>query len=409
MAEDAHRAAETAARTSFGRLVAMLASRTGDIAGAEDALADAFAAALVAWPVRGVPDNPDAWLMTAARRNLGHARARHATAGAGEATLALLQDERDDMLPVPFGDARLQLMYVCTHPAIARDVQVPLMLQTVLGLDAARIARAFLVSPDAMTRQLSRAKAKVKLAGVPFSMPGPAQIRLRSAAVLDAIYAGYGTGWDDVVGSSSRCRGLTGEAIWLAQLVTEWLPDEPEAMGLLALMLHCEARQPARRNVDGKFVPLARQDTRLWSRAMLAEAEALLRAAARFSTSGRFQTEAAIQSLHTQSVLTGADLRVPLIELYDLLISIAPSTGAAVARAVALAEAGNSRAALAQLAALPECETYQPWWVARARVLWLSGDAEEANGAAAQAAALSADPAVRMFLLSGGAFRTTAT
>ena len=208
--------------------------------------------------------------------------------------------------------------------------------------------------------------------------------------------------WEDVLGADAKRKGLAEEAIWLGRLVAELLPDDPEAMGLLALMLHCEARRAARRGKDGAFVALADQDLQLWSRPMVLEAERLLRAAALHRTPGRFQTEAAIQSLHAQSRKTGGDLRVPLVRLYDLLVDLAPSTGAAVARAVALAEAGDADAALAQLDGLSGCETYQSWWAARARVLWLRGDEREARAAASIAAGLSDDPAVRALLLGGG-------
>jgi RNA polymerase sigma-70 factor (ECF subfamily) len=408
MSEAARRAAEAAARTSYGRLVAMLASRSGDIAAAEDALADALARALSAWAARGVPENPDAWLMTAARRNLGHASGRAGTAAANETTVMLLDEERSEAEPVPFGDDRLKLMFVCAHPAIAADVQAPLMLQTVLGLNAARIAASFLVSPAAMGQKLVRAKVKIRDAGIAFVVPEPDVLAARTGAVLSAIYAAYGTGWEDVLGADAKRKGLAEEAIWLGRLAAELLPDDPEAMGLLSLMLHCEARRAARRDADGAFVPLSDQDPKLWSRTMLPEAEALLRAAARVATPGRFQSEAAIQSLHAQSVMTGEDLRAPLTRLYDLLVTLAPSAGAAVARAVAYGEAGQGSAALAQLDVLEGCTGYQPWWAARARVLWLLGHESAAHQAAATAAGLSDDPAVRAFLLSGGAFRGAA-
>lgn len=401
--EAARRAAEAAARLSYGRLIALLASRGGDIAAAEDALAEAFAAALRTWPGRGVPGNADAWLLTAARRNLGHARARRATADAGVSTMILLDDERAARTPVPFGDERLKLMFVCTHPAIARDVQAPLMLQTVLGLDAAAIARCFLVKPAAMAQQLVRAKTKIRDAGIAFVIPEGPVLAVRTAAVLDAVYAAFGTGWDDL-GRGARA-GLAEEAIWLGRLVAELLPAEPEAMGLLALMLHCEARRSARRDADGAFVPLDRQDPGRWNRAMIAEAEALLRAAARHQTPGRFQIEAAIQSLHFQAGVTGEDLSPACIVLYDRLIEVAPSTGAKVARAAAYGEAGRASDGLAQLYAIAsDIEGYQPGWAARARLLWLDGQPAAATDAAERAAALADDPAVRAFLRSGGLF-----
>jgi len=401
---DARRAAEAAARNSYGRLLALIASRSGDIAAAEDALAEAFAAALRSWPVKGVPDNPDAWLLTAARRTMGHARARAATATAGEATLMLLDDERGGDERMPFGDARLTLLFVCAHPAIDADVRTPLMLQTVLGLDAARIAAAFLVSPAAMGRKLSRAKLKIRAAGIAFAVPDVDQLAVRLDSVRAAIYAAYGTGWEDVTGADARRRGLSSEAIWLARLVTELVPGDPEALGLLSLMLYCEARAGTRRDADGAFVPLDRQDARGWSPVMIAEAEALLRAAALHRTPGRFQTEAAIQSLHAQAAMTGANLSQPLTALYDLLVTLTPALGAAVARAVAYAEAGRLTEAAAMLETIA-ARDYQPWWAARARTAWLAGEADAARAAADQAAGLSADPAVRAFLLGGGLFR----
>lgn len=405
MDEAAHRAAERAVRASYGRLVAWLSARGGDISAAEDALADALAAALQVWPERGVPDNPDAWLLTAARRNLGHARARRATASAGEATLALLADERLDATGAPFGDTRLALMFACTHPAIDPAVQAPLMLQAVLGLDAGRIAAAFLVSPAAMGQRLVRAKAKIRDAGIAFAIPQAALLGGRVAVVNEALYAAYGAGWEAMTGAEARQRGLADEAIWLARVVLEQLPGEPEVSGLLALMLYCEARRPARRDPAGRFVPLAAQDPRTWDAPMQREAEALLRSAARHRQPGRFQVEAAIQSLHAEAVLTGSDHRKPLTELYDLLWVLAPSIGAGTARAVAHAEAGDPVAGLAQLDALAgRTVTYQPWWAARARVFHLGNRPGEACAAAAMAAGLTSDPAIRDFLLSGGLF-----
>jgi len=405
MNEEARRAAERAARLSYGRLVAMLAARSGDIGSAEDALGDAFASALQTWPERGVPDNPDAWLLTAARRNLGHRRARAHSAAATMPTLLLLADERDATDGDHFGDRRLALMFACAHPAIDDDVRTPLILQAVLGLDAARIAAAFLVSPAAMGRKLSRAKLKIRDAGIPFSVPDPDKLADRTANVLAAIYAAFGTGWEDVVGADVRRQGLSGEAIWLARLVVHLLPDQPEPMGLLALMLHCEARRTTRRDAQGAFVPLHAQDPQCWSRPMIVEAEALLRTAAAKHAPGRFQTEAAIQSLHAQGRMTGEELSRPLLRLYDLLVTLTPTLGAAVARAVAYGESGAAAAGLAQLDAIAgAAQAYQPFWVARARLLDRLHCTAEAMRAVERAAGLTGDPSVREYLLSGGLF-----
>lgn len=394
--------ATLAARESYGKLLAILAARTRDVAAAEDALADAFAAALAQWPQGGVPSNPVGWLLTVARRSAGHVAARRQTADRNLAMVQMLEDERNDTASDGFGDDRLKLMFACTHPAIAADAQAPLMLQTILGLDAARIAASFLVAPTSMGQRLVRAKRRIRDAGVAFAIPEAEDIPQRLSAVLSAIYAAYGTAWDDVAGADPRLAGLADEAIWLARLTVQLAPDQPEALGLLAMMLHCEARRAARRGPDGGFIPLRDQDVALWSRDMMVKAEAALRAAARLDQPGRFQTEAAIQSLHAQSRMTGERLHDPLVQLYDLLAQFAPTTGVLVARAVALAEKGEADAALSQLDAITGAEAYQPWWASRARVLWLCGQEAAAREAASRAAGLSSDPGIRRFLLAGG-------
>jgi RNA polymerase sigma-70 factor (ECF subfamily) len=394
--------ATLAARESYGKLLAILAARTRDVAAAEDALADAFAAALAQWPQGGVPANPVGWLLTVARRSAGHAAARQHTADRGVAMVEMLEDERNDQASDGFGDDRLKLMFACTHPAIAEDAQAPLMLQTVLGLDAGRIAASFLVAPASMGQRLVRAKRRIRDAGIAFAIPEAEDIPARLSAVLSAIYAAYGTAWDDVAGADPRLAGLADEAIWLARLTVQLAPDQPEALGLLSLMLHCEARRAARRGSDGAFIPLRNQDVAAWSRDMMVEAEAALRAAARAARPGRFQTEAAIQSLHAQSRITGERLHGELAQLYDVLAQFAPTTGVLVARAVALAEKGEAATAVLQLDAITNAEAYQPWWAARARILWLNDQKSAAREAATRAAGLSNDPGIRRFLLAGG-------
>ncbi|KQR77631.1 RNA polymerase sigma factor [Rhizobium sp. Leaf341] len=394
--------ATLAARESYGKLLAILAARTRDVAAAEDALADAFAAALAQWPQSGVPANPVGWLLTVARRSVGHAAARRHTADRSFAMVQMLEDERNDQAADGYCDDRLKLMFACTHPAIAEDAQAPLMLQTVLGLDAARIAESFLVAPASMGQRLVRAKRRIREAGIAFAIPEAEEIPARLSVVLSAIYAAYGSAWDEVAGADPRLAGLASETIWLARLVAHLAPDQPEALGLLSLILHCEARRAARRGADDAFIPLRDQDVALWSREMMAEAEAALRSAARAAQPGRFQTEAAIQSLHAQSRITGERLHGPLLQLYNVLARFAPTTGVLVARAVALAENGEADAAMLQLDAITAAEAYQPWWAARARVLWLSHQESAAREAATRAAGLSSDPGIRRFLLAGG-------
>lgn len=392
----ARRAAEAAARGSYGRLVAILSARTRDIAAAEDALAEAFAAALRTWPVRGVPQNPDAWLLAAARNALSnmqrHRRVRDAATAEVQRRVEELA-EAGEAIP----DERLRLMFVCAHPAIDRGVRTPLMLQTVLGLDAARIGAAFLVAPAAMGQRLVRAKARIRDTGLRFAVPEGAELPERLADVLDAIYAAYGTGWDAL--ADAGLGGLASEAIHLGRVLEALLPH-PEAKGLLALMLYCEARRAARRDAEGRFVPLARQDARLWDRDMIIAAEGKLTEASRAGQFGRFQCEAAIQSVHIQRPVTGRTNYDALRLLYGLLAQHAPGTGVAVAQAAMLLEAGDTPAAEAALAALPEGEVaaYQPFWVARARLLRMQGDAAGAAAAAERAVALTQDPALRDFL-----------
>ena len=398
---DAGQAAELAARASYGRLLAYLAARWRDVARAEDALGDALLAALETWPRTGVPDNPVAWLLTAARRRLVDG-ARHAgVAAAAEADLKIMLDERADASPAAFPDERLALLFVCAHPAIDEAARTPLMLQTVLGLDAARIASAFLVAPATMSQRLVRVKAKIREAGIRFEIPAPGELTARLDAVLEAIYAAYGSGWEDVAGADPRRHGLAEEAIWLGRLVARLRPDEPEAQGLLALMLHCEARRAARRDAAGAYVPLGFQDLRRWSRPMIEEAEEVLAGAARLKAAGRFQLEAAIQSVHAQRVRTGETDWEAVTLLYEGLLRHAPTMGARVAHAAALGEARDAEAGLAALDAIPpdEVATYQPYWALRGHVLKALGRAAEAGEAYDRAIGLSEDPAVRAFLL----------
>jgi RNA polymerase sigma-70 factor (ECF subfamily) len=399
-AGQAARAAETAARTSYGRLLAMLAARTRDIAAAEDALAEAFAAALRTWPRSGVPDNPDAWLLTAARNHLKNSARHQAVADASAIDLALLHDEAAPD-PQALPDDRLKLLFVCAHPAIDEGVRTPLMLQTVLGLDAAQIGAAFLVAPATMGQRLVRAKAKIKDAGMRFEVPGAEDMPERLGDVLGAIYAAYGTSWDAVAGADAGARDLAEEALFIGRLLVSLLPAQPEARGLLALMLYCESRHAARRGPDGCFVPLNQQDARLWSRDMIVEAENHLTTASRAGVFGRFQCEAAIQSVHAQRPLTGCTNHAALSTLYALLAARCPSVGVLVAQAAAMIEAGEPVQALAVLRRLVPAEVagYQPYWVALAHALAAAGDRASAQQALQTAIGLTVDAAVRSFLM----------
>jgi RNA polymerase sigma-70 factor, ECF subfamily len=401
-AASAHRAAECAARQSYGKLVAYLAARTGDLAAAEDALSDAFAAALVSWPARGVPQAPEAWLFAAARRRMiDMARRRRTSEAAADRLLLSVEEAAAGMDVADIPDWRLRLMFACGHPAIDAGVRGPLMLQTVLGLDATAIAAAFLTAPASMSQRLVRAKRRIRQAGIPLSVPDRANLPARLDAVLDAIYAAFGAGWPDPCGLDPRRQGLADEAIWLGRVVVALLPEEPEALGLLALMLYAGARRLARRSADGDYVPLSEQDPALWDSAALDEAESLLRRASGFGRIGRFQLEAAVQSAHAARRISGrADWRA-ILELYDGLLELTASPVVAVNRAVALGETRGPTAGLAaldELARDPRLAGYQPYWAARAELLARLGWRAMAEAAYTRAIELERDPAVHRFL-----------
>jgi RNA polymerase sigma-70 factor (ECF subfamily) len=400
--EGAHREIERVARESYGRLVAYLSANTRDVASAEDALSNALVAALTAWPRDGVPQNPEAWLLTTARHSfIDHVRHQQ-VAEASEPTLKLLRDDSMEMTLSPeFPDERLKLLFVCTHPAIDPAMHTPLMLQTVLGLDAVRIAQAFLVSPATMGQRLVRAKTKIRDAGVQFEVPQERELPQRLDAVLEAIYAAFGIGWDDMAGVDQRGRDLAEEAIWLARVLLQLMPTEAEVQGLLALMLHCEARRPARRGPDGRYIPLSEQDTQRWSLPLIEEAERHLAAAASRGRIGRFQLEAAIQSVHTERARCGRTEWTAIVLFYEQLIRISPTLGTRTGYAAALGEAIGPEAGLAALDEIDpdDVSAYQPYWAVRAHLLQRLGIASEAFAAFDRAIGLAEDPAVKQFLL----------
>ncbi len=394
-------AAEAVARRSYGRLVAFLAARTRDVAAAEDALADAFATALVEWPRTGAPENPEAWLMTVARRRLIDGARRRRTSEAAAPTLQLLAGEPDDFEAAAIPDQRLALMFACAHPAIEQSVRAPLILQAVLGLNAAVIASSFLASPAAMAKRLVRAKEKIRRAAIPFAIPEREELPQRLAAVLDAIYAAFTEGWSDAAGTDSARRELIGESLFLARMTTELLPDEPEALCLAALMLHAEARRAARRDAGGGYVPLAAQHVVLWDAGLIAEADALIRRAGAMQGIGRYELEAAIQSAHVHRRLSGRDNWSDIVALYDALLALGGSPVVAINRALALAEMKGPVVALASMPDAqrePRLATYQPYWAARADLLARAGEKAAAMRAYDLAIGLERDAAVRRFL-----------
>ncbi len=404
--EDARSTADAVARRSYGKLVAFLASRTRDVAAAEDALSEAFASALADWPLKGIPSNPEAWLLTVARRKMIDVSRRQAyrrdMAADLQFHLQLMAEGLDaDSAEVEIPDQRLALMFACAHPAIDAGIRAPLIMQTVLGFDAATIASAFLMSPAAMGQRLVRAKNKIREARIPFRIPQREELRDRLDTVLDAVYAAFAEGWIDPAGTDIARRDLADEAIFLGRLVTALLLSEPEALGLLALMLHAEARRRARRDAHGEYVPLAEQDPALWDSQMIDEAEAILLRASALGSIGRYQLEAALQSAHVYRRRTGRANWASLVQLYDALLALSGSPVVAINRALAIAEVDGAAAALEALqevATDKRLAAYQPYWAARAELLAKTGTYGEARAAYEIAIGLERDLSVRRFL-----------
>lgn len=381
-------------RTSYGKLVAIIASRTGDVEGAEDAISDAVIAALEHWPAQGIPENPTAWLLTVARRRIIDEGRRSDRLRTYHSDVVACISEwnahgtTDPDLP----DERLSLMFACAHPAIAPSVRTALMLQCVLGLSAERIASAFLTSPSSMSQRLVRAKAKIRATGLALDIPHPRHLATRLPFVADAIYAAFTTATDD----------LEEESIELARIMMTLMPDEPSIQGLLALMLFSYARRHARSNITGAFVPLHEQDPEQWDHRSLHEATSIIERLMAAGHTDRFTIEAAIQHAHSGRLRGEATPWAMIVELYDALVARTSAIGAAVARAVAVAEAHGPDQGLTALDSLdPErVRHYQPYWVARAHMLTQIGDPLQAHACREKAIGLTQDPMMRAYLIS---------
>lgn len=396
--EGVHKAAELAARQSYGRFLSLITARTRDVPAAENALAEAFARALEAWPKSGIPYSPEAWLLTTARRVAGQDARRSATRANAAGSIEILYDEMEARSMSEFPDERLKLLFACAHPAIDPAARTPLMLQCVLGLTADAIGRAFLTPGPTMGQRLVRAKTRLRDAGIPFRTPDPSNMPDRLEDVLAAIYAAFGTGWDMIDGGETGA-GLTQEALYLGRLVMNMLPDQPEPRGLKALMLYCEARRGAQRSSTCAYVALGDQDRNLWSAKLVIEAETHLSRATSAGLFGRFQTEAAIQSVHMQTAQGEPPNAPALVALYDLLVERRPIIGALVGRALAHASHHGSSVGLRLLGEIPaeHVATYQPFWAAKLHLLQQVGDVD-VNECLKTALALITAVAARIYL-----------
>lgn len=388
-------------RASHGRLVAVLASRNRDIAAAEDAVSEAYRTALEKWPIEGLPQNPEGWLMTVARNRLTDRAKSHFNKTStslhdenGEAMeIAVPANQETDEIP----DERLKLMFACAHPAIDEAVRAPLIMQTVLGLEAADIAKLFLVPPATMAQRLVRAKTKIRDAGIPFSIPDKAHWSERLEAVLEAIYGAYSAGLDDIA-DVTEDRGV--EALHLADLLAVLLPEEAEALGLAALICFSASRADAKTDANGNFVPLDAQDPALWNSHLISRGAQCLSRAEKQRLIGRFQLEAAIQSVHSDRRRSGITNWKAIARLYEGLVALYPTSGVMVARAYAVSKVAGAKAGLKALKQIPAdiLAEFQPAQACMAALLAEAGDVAGAVQAYVKAISLSTDEQTRNYL-----------
>ncbi|WP_077487933.1 RNA polymerase sigma factor [Sinomonas mesophila] len=388
-------------REEYGRAVSIVLRTTGDLGLAEDAVQEAFAVAAQHWPDEGLPQHPGAWIITTARHRAVDRFRREAARGEKEAEAALLRAASEPE-PDPFGDDRLRLLFACCHPALAMPARVALALRILAGLTTAQIASAFLVAEATMGQRISRAKAKIRDAGIPFRIPPADELPARLAGVLAVVYLVYNEGYSAGLGAPPARAGLCAEAVRLARILRRLLPDEPEVRGLLALMLLSEARRDARSGADGVLVPLDEQDRSRWDASLLAEGLGIVKVSLGRGLLGPYQLQAAIQAVHCAAPSPAATDWRRVLRLYDLLAEAAPGPVVELNRAVALAEVAGPREALDAVDGLP-LAGYHVFHAVRADLLRRLGRTEEASAEYAEAARLAPSAGERRFLERRGA------